>query len=162
MTEPNWYIVYTKPSYELKVANLLTRKQIKNYCPLHIEENQFIDSKKVILAPLFTSCVFVLIFESEINLVLNTPGVINYLYWLNKPAVVPAEEMEPMILFLKGHANTKLEKSLINYRSDHTINNCQYPVAKCDHGGGQLEMPSLGYCIIAKSSRESYAAENNR
>lgn len=161
MTEPNWYIVYTKPRFELKVANHLTRKQIKNYCPLHIVENQLIDSRKVILAPLFTSCVFVSIVESEISLVLNTPGVINYLYWLNKPAVVPTEEMEPMILFLKDHSNTRLKKSLVHYGSATANNNCPDPVTDGDQVPWQLDMPSLGYSIIAKSGRESYAKEIN-
>ena len=45
MTEKNWYVVYTRPRSELKVANLLARKHIINYCPLHFVENQLIDSK---------------------------------------------------------------------------------------------------------------------
>ncbi|RYZ19047.1 MAG: antitermination protein NusG, partial [Chitinophagaceae bacterium] len=30
-----WYAIYTKPRWEKKVAELLTRKGIENYCPLN-------------------------------------------------------------------------------------------------------------------------------
>ncbi len=30
-----WYIIYTKPKVELKVAAVLTQKKIENYVPLN-------------------------------------------------------------------------------------------------------------------------------
>ena len=60
-----WYAVYTKPRWEKKVADLLTKKQIENYCPLNRVLRQWSDRKKVILEPLFTSYVFVRISESN-------------------------------------------------------------------------------------------------
>ncbi|MCW3094268.1 MAG: NusG antitermination factor, partial [Ferruginibacter sp.] len=42
----NWYALYTRPGTEKKVANLLSRKNIENYCPLKRQGNA---RKKVVL-----------------------------------------------------------------------------------------------------------------
>ena len=57
--EKKWFVVYTKSRCEKKVADLLTKKGIENYCPLNRVQKQWSDRKKIILAPLFTSYVFV-------------------------------------------------------------------------------------------------------
>jgi transcription antitermination factor NusG len=92
MTKANWYVAYTKPRCELKVTQLLTRKHIKNYCPLHFTEKSLFDAKTIILTPLFNSYVFVYIHEHELSMILNIPGVINCLYWLNRPATIAENE----------------------------------------------------------------------
>jgi transcription antitermination factor NusG len=33
--EKNWFVVYTKPAYELKVSSVLTKIKAENYCPLN-------------------------------------------------------------------------------------------------------------------------------
>ena len=43
--------------------------------------------------PLFNSYVFVQIAESSRNLVFGSPGVVRYLFWLGKPAIVREEEI---------------------------------------------------------------------
>ena len=30
-----WYAVYTRPRWEKKVAEILTRRKIENYCPIN-------------------------------------------------------------------------------------------------------------------------------
>ena len=53
-TEKKWYAVYTRPKWEKKVAELLSRKRIENYCPLNKSIKQWSDRKKTIFEPLFT------------------------------------------------------------------------------------------------------------
>jgi len=97
-----WYVVYTRPRWEKKVADLLFRKKIEYYCPLNKVYKQWSDRKKLVAEPLFTSYVFVRIDESEQLTVRLTDGVINFVYWLGKPAQVRNEELEAISDFLNS------------------------------------------------------------
>jgi transcription antitermination factor NusG len=112
--EKKWFVVYTKSRYEKKVADLLTRKGIENYCPLNRVKKQWSDRKKIILAPLFTSYVFVRISASEQSIICRTDGILNFVYWLNKPAVIRNEEIDIIKQFLNDHSHARLEKVSIN------------------------------------------------
>lgn len=155
MTNFNWYVVYTKPRCELKVASLLARKNIRNYCPLHIVENQFPDSRKVLLEPLFTSFVFVYIPETAIASLLSFPGIVNYLYWLNNPVTVEEEEINSLVRLSKEYNNLKLEKCLIRKGPTNLQDKQDFPSSPVTNVSGNNEkivLPSLGYYVIASSS----------
>src|SRR6188768_4001625 len=108
--EAKWYAVYTKPRWEKKVADLLTKKGLTNYCPLNKVRKQWADRKKTVYEPLFTSYVFVYVTELEHLILKKTSGVINLVYWLGKPALIRDEEILTIKNFLEGHINVKLEK----------------------------------------------------
>ncbi len=57
-------------------------------------QRQWSDRKKIIEDPLFKSYVFVHISEEEKIKVLNTEGVIQFVYYLKKPAIIRNEEIE--------------------------------------------------------------------
>ena len=89
----NWYVVYTKPKWEKKVAEKLNEIGIECYCPLIIEIKQWTDRKKKIEVPLFNSYVFVQLEDGDRNSVFQISGVVRYLFWLGKPAIVRNEEI---------------------------------------------------------------------
>jgi transcription antitermination factor NusG len=89
-----WYVLYTKPRWEKKIDSVLQRKGVESWCPLQKVERQWSDRKKVIEDPLFKSYVFVHIEDEEKFKVLNTDGVLNFVYYLGKPAVVRNEEID--------------------------------------------------------------------
>lgn len=89
----NWYVVYTKPKWEKKVAEQLRNKGIECYCPLITQVRQWSDRKKKVEVPLFNSYVFVQLPDSERNTVFQSVGVVRYLFWLGKPAIVRDEEI---------------------------------------------------------------------
>ena len=89
----NWYVVYTKPKWEKKVAEQLRNKGIECYCPLITQVRQWSDRKKKVEVPLFNSYVFVQLPDSERNAVFQSVGVVRYLFWLGKPAIVRDEEI---------------------------------------------------------------------
>ncbi|MEP6750927.1 MAG: UpxY family transcription antiterminator, partial [Bacteroidota bacterium] len=95
-----WYVVYTRPRWEKKVADQLSRKKIDYYCPLNRVHRQWSDRKKIVLEPLFSAYVFVQIDETEQLQVRLTDGVINFVYWLGKPAVIKNEEIHAIREFL--------------------------------------------------------------
>ena len=89
----NWYVIYTKPKWEKKVAEKLEQAGIECYCPLITQIKQWSDRKKKVEVPLFNSYVFVQLPEVDRNTVFKIPGVVRYLFWLGKPAIVRDEEI---------------------------------------------------------------------
>lgn len=98
--EKKWYALYTKPRWEKKIDSLLVRKGIESWCPLQKVERQWSDRKKIIEDPLFKSYVFVHIDDSERTKVLMTDGVLNFVYYLGKPAVIKDEEINTIKKYL--------------------------------------------------------------
>jgi transcriptional antiterminator RfaH len=90
----NWYVVYTKPKWEKKVAERLNEIGVIAYCPLITKISQWSDRKKKIEVPLFNSYIFVQLNEKERNVIFDIPGAIRYLFWLGKPAIVKDNEIE--------------------------------------------------------------------
>lgn len=90
----NWYVVYTKPKWEKKVSERLQQLGIECYCPVVTQIKQWSDRKKKVELPLFNSYVFVQLADSDRNLVFQIAGVVRYLFWLGKPAIVRDEEIE--------------------------------------------------------------------
>lgn len=106
--EKKWYALYTKPKWEKKVDSLLIRKSIESWCPVQIVERQWTDRKKKIEDPLFKSYVFVHISEDERVKVLQTDGVLNFVHYLGKPAIIKDEEIALIKQYLEAE-NIKLE-----------------------------------------------------
>lgn len=90
----SWYVVYTKPKWEKKVAEKLNQIGIECYCPLITQIKQWTDRKKKIEVPLFNSYVFVQLQDIDRNSVFQIAGVVRYLFWLGKPAIVRDEEID--------------------------------------------------------------------
>jgi transcriptional antiterminator RfaH len=98
----NWYVVYTKPKWEKKVAEQLTKFGVECYCPLITIVRQWSDRKKKVEVPLFNSYVFVQLEEKDRNLVFQSAGVVRYLFWLGKPAIVKDYEIDTIKKWLSN------------------------------------------------------------
>ena len=98
----NWYVVYTKARNEKKVALMLEKSGIEVYCPTVKEVRQWSDRKKTVEVPLFSSYLFVHLAPKERELIYAAPGVVRYLFWLNRPAIVKDQEIETLKSWLSG------------------------------------------------------------
>ncbi|WP_202701663.1 UpxY family transcription antiterminator [Flavobacterium sp. UGB4466] len=98
----NWYVVYTKPKWEKKVADRLIQMGIECYCPLITKVKDWSDRKKKVEVPLFNSYVFVQLKDIDRNSVFQIAGVVRYLFWLGKPAIVRDEEINSIKASLKA------------------------------------------------------------
>ncbi|MDD3723323.1 MAG: UpxY family transcription antiterminator [Lutibacter sp.] len=98
----NWYVIYTKPKWEKKVADQLEKTGIEVYCPMVTQIKQWSDRKKKVETPLIPSYVFVNIEEKNRNNVFAISGVVRYLFWLGKPAIVREIEILALKESLKG------------------------------------------------------------
>lgn len=108
--EKKWYVVYTRPRWEKKIAAVLVDKGIENYCPLNKVTKQWSDRKKVVLEPLFKGYIFICINENSIWDIKSIDGIINYIYWLGKPAVVKESEIIIIKKFLHEFKDVKVEE----------------------------------------------------
>ncbi|MGB0177376.1 MAG: UpxY family transcription antiterminator [Owenweeksia sp.] len=102
-----WLAVYTKPRNEKKVADRLKSQGFEVYCPLTTEIRQWSDRKKKVKEPLFKSYVFLRISEAERMEVLQDPGVVQFVFWLGKPAVIREDEIKNIRLFLEEFPSAK-------------------------------------------------------
>lgn len=153
----NWYALYTRPGCEKKVANLLSRKNIENFCPL---KRQWNGKKKVVLEPLFNSYVFIQIADTEMQTIRMTDSVVNFVYWLGKPAVIREEEIEIMKRFMNEYANVKLEKIPLDVNgrvrviglppTDNKAN-----MVSVKNNTVKVILPSLGYMLMAEVEKSN-------
>jgi transcription antitermination factor NusG len=97
-----WYVLYTKARQEKKVADSLNAIGIEAYCPLVTVVKEWSDRKKKVQIPLINSYVFVNIEEQKREDVFKVYGIVRYLFWLGKPALVRAIEIEAMQKSLEG------------------------------------------------------------
>jgi transcription antitermination factor NusG len=116
--EKHWYAVYTRPRTEKRVDTLLQKKFIESWCPLQKVQRQWSDRKKTILQPLFTSYVFVHITEQQRIDVLETDGVLNYVHYLGKPAIIRDEEIELIKSYLQEGGAEITTQSLESLEED--------------------------------------------
>lgn len=107
-----WYAVYTRPRWEKKVATLLEEKGIVHYCPLNKVVKQWSDRKKTVLEPLFKSYVFVQVEEKQKWELMNVSGILNYVYYMGKPARIRDSEIETVKKFLNEFTSVQVVESI--------------------------------------------------
>ncbi|NEU10015.1 UpxY family transcription antiterminator [Flavihumibacter sp. R14] len=157
--ELKWFAVYTRPRWEKKVAELLTREGIENYCPLNKVLKQWSDRKKTVEEPLFTSYVFVRVSPKEQAALRKVDGILNLVYWLGKPAVIRDEEIDLIKEFLNTHRNVRLEKAqlFVNERVkiiSGPLMQMQGIIISVKRNTVKVNLPSLGYFLTAEIERQ--------
>lgn len=105
-----WYAIYTKPRWEKKVNSLLLQKGIEVYCPLNKIRRRWSDRIKTVEEPLFKSYVFVKITDEDRTNVRMTNGVVNFVYWDGKPAIIKEKEIQTIKRFLDEYENVEVVK----------------------------------------------------
>lgn len=149
-----WYAIYTRPRWEKKVNGLLVGKGIESYCPLNKVRRKWSDRMKTIEEPLFKSYVFVKISDEDRSNVRMTNGVVNFVYWNGKPAIIREKEIQTIRRFLDEYENVEAVK--IDFSPNDRVRVVAGPMM--DKEGKILEVKnkmakvcidSLGYMLIA-------------
>ena len=96
-----WYVLYTKPRHEIKALERLAQNGFEVYCPMKTTLKQWSDRKKKVSEPLLPSYIFIKTTEKNRATPLTDPSVLNYIFWLGKPATVRESEIDT----LKGIIN---------------------------------------------------------
>ena len=107
----HWYVVYTRPRWEKKIAALLQDKGITHYCPMNKVHRQWSDRMKIVTEPLFKGYVFVQVEERKKWDIKLIDGIVNYVYWQGKPARVRDEEIITIKKFLQEFENVEVTET---------------------------------------------------
>jgi len=157
-----WYALYTKPRWEKKVFRLLEEKGIECYCPLNKVTRKWSDRMKTVEEPLFKSYVFVRINESLHNQVRITPGVMNFVYWQGKPAIVKDKEIEVIRKFLNEYSNVIAQPLELKPQSKVKIQqgifmDKEATILKVHGKKVQVIINSIGYSLVAFVDKSNLA-----
>ena len=150
-----WHVLYTKPRHEIKALERLAQKGFEVYCPMKTTLKQWSDRKKKVSVPLLPSYIFIKITEKKRATPLTDPSVLNYIFWLGKPAIVRDSEIDTLkgiilkdkfqefeIIKLKTGDKIEIKKGLIKSKNAiiKTVSN-NYVTA---------ELIELGMTIVLK------------
>ena len=156
MTElKHWYALYTKPRWEKKVHQRLLERGIETYCPLNKVRKQWSDRVKLVEEPLFKSYVFVRVEANAQTAVRMVNGVLNFVYWQGKPAVVKDREIEDIRRFLDEYEEVQLEsldlqpEDKVLIRSGVLMDK-EATVVRVLHQAAEVVIESLGYKLVAQ------------
>lgn len=152
--EKKWFVIYTRPQQELKVAEQLSAMGITNYCPTITLLKQYSDRKKKVNKPLLSSYVMVELEENQRNKVFSCSGIVRYVFYLGRPAVVPTFEINLMQNHLNGVYND-IEVTTLRVGDSHTITQGPFSgvsgkVVETNNTKVKLELASLGMRITLK------------
>ena len=151
----NWFVLYTKPKQELRVVDELSKIGIYSYCPTVKMMKQYSDRKKKIEKPLIPSYIMVYIEESKRKSVFSIPGIVRYLFWLGKPAIVHENEINIMKKHLEGvYSSISISKLIIGqlYKiSEGPLAGNTGKIVEMKRNKVKLELASLGMTVVLKS-----------
>jgi len=155
-----WYVIYTRPRWEKKIASILDQKGIENYCPLNRVEKRWSDRKKTILEPLFKGYIFIKIDNDKKWDIKQIDGILNYVYWLGKPARVRQSEINNIRFFLKEFSSIEVIDSKIVIKDAVIINegvlmNYKGVVIEVFGNKARVQIDSLGIRLSAVFEKSS-------
>ncbi len=118
------------------------------------------DRKKVLYEPLFTSYVFVNCPECDTANVLQTDGVLNFVYWLKNPAIICNEEIETIKKFIEEYDYVSIEKTEVLPNDKVRIINgplvlWEGNVVEVRTNTIKILLPSLGYSLVAEIRKDN-------
>jgi transcription antitermination factor NusG len=156
----HWYAIYTKPRWEKKVHSLLSEKKIESYCPLNKVRKKWSDRMKTVEEPLFKSYVFARVNWDEQTKVRMTAGVMNFVYWQGKPAIIPAKEIETIRKFLNEYENVIAEPMQLKEDGRVIIRQGLFmdheaKIIKIEGNRVKVVIESIGYSLVASIDKKN-------
>lgn len=153
-----WLAIYSRPRWEKKVTQLLTEKGLESYCPLNKVRRKWSDRVKLVEEPLFKSYVFVKVNDEDRTEVRMTPGVINFVYWNGKPAVVKEKEINAIKSFLNEYENVEVKPMTVELKQRVKITggplmDQEGEVIGVNRKSVKVAIDSLGYVLVAYIDR---------
>ena len=116
------------------------------------------DRVKLVEEPLFKSYVFIKVTDEDRTAVRMTPGVVNFVYWDGKPAVIREKEINAIKRFLNDHEN--VEVRALDIKAHQRVKITSGPlmdqegeVLELQHKTVKVAIDSLGYVLVAHIER---------
>ena len=153
-----WFAIYTRPRWEKKVNLLLQEKGIESYCPLNKVKRKWSDRVKTIEEPLFKSYVFVKVCDEDKTTVRMTTGVMNFVYWNKKPAIIKEKEILTIKKFLDEYTDVHVYSMDLKLDDRVRVTSGSFmdhegKVVGLRHKVVKVAIDSLGYILVAYIER---------
>jgi len=163
----HWYAIYTRPRWEKKVCDLLVERGLNAYCPLNRVQKKWSDRWKWVEEPLFKSYVFVQIEPEDQTRVRLANGVVNFVYWLGKPAIVKDKEIETIRKFLNDYDEVQAVPLELQKDARITIRQGAFmdkegKVVRVLNKKVQVVIESIGYRLVAVIDKSNVAVTGKR
>lgn len=162
----NWYAVYTKPRWEKKVHARMAERGLESYCPLNKVRKQWSDRIKLVEEPLFKSYVFVRVSREDQTRVRMVDGVLNYVYWQGKPALVRDEEIDAIRRFMNEYEDVQVEAlelkpdAKVLIRSGLLMDR-EATVRRVLHNKVEVLIESIGFKLVATLARNQLTVSHH-
>jgi hypothetical protein len=128
---------------------------IEAYCPVRTEVKLWSDRKKSISVPVLPSMVLVKIDKNKRNSVFDIPGVVRYMFWLKKHAIVRDNEVDSLKLLLES--KNIIEQNVESYNVGEEIKISSFDdqtgiIKKISKNQIWVVLKQLGYVIKLKTA----------
>jgi transcription antitermination factor NusG len=115
---------------------------------------------KTVEEPLFKSYVFAKVNDEERAKVRMTAGVMNFVYWQGKPAIIPAKEIETIRKFLNEYENVMAEPIQLKEDGRVTIRQGLFmdqeaKILKIEGNRVKVVIESIGYTLVASVDKKN-------
>ena len=115
---------------------------------------------KTVEEPLFKSYVFARVSGEEQTKVRMTAGVMNFVYWQGKPAIIPAKEIETIRKFLNEYENVLAEPIQLKEDGRVTIRQGLFmdheaKILKIEGNRVKVVIESIGYTLVASIDKKN-------
>lgn len=154
-TNSQWHIVYAREKCEKKASAYLQKKGIEFFCPVLKPEHTLHHIKSGVGESVLAGYIFVKVNEDELHNIKSVPGVLNVIYWLDKPVSIRNEDMSALQKFFSSHAVLKTEHIKVNFDAHTTVTN----ILRDNRSSNPkevvtytsiLKFPAIGYAFIAE------------
>ena len=115
---------------------------------------------KIVEEPLFKSYVFAKVNEEERTKVRMTAGVMNFVYWQGKPAIIPVKEIETIRKFMNEYENVMTEP--IELKEDGRViirqglfMDHEAKIIRIEGNRVKVVIESIGYSLIASIDKKN-------
>jgi transcription antitermination factor NusG len=108
---PQWYVAFTRPQTEKKVAKSISDMGIECFLPLHTVVRQWSDREKKIEIPLFPNYVFIKVEEAVRYSLFSVKDLVKFVSFEKKPVVIRDKE----IMVIKNALDPAFEVSRETY-----------------------------------------------
>ncbi|NHE55617.1 UpxY family transcription antiterminator [Cyclobacterium plantarum] len=161
MTEKyNWYVMYTAPRAEKKVAQRLKEKGTEVYLPIIEELRQWSDRKKKVQRPLFNGYLFVYTSKERLWEALQISGAVKFINFSGEHAVVHQNEIDTIQRIIETGVAVEVDTDDIDTGEQVKIlgGALQGFQGECIQKSNQdyfiIRIPSINQSMLVKVSRK--------
>jgi transcription antitermination factor NusG len=131
-----------------------------SYCPLNKVRKRWSDRIKLVEEPLFKSYVFVQVQEEEQLQVRMVSGVLNFVYWNGKPAVVKEQEIDTIRKFLNEYQDVEVKPTNLQANQEVMVKrgllmNNTGRIRRLMNNKVEVVIESLGYTLVASLEKSN-------